>query len=139
VPYTLKELKEIQQKYERGELDHIKKDLEKFIIAHKHEIKKYKEKLKKYPSLASINDEIALKLYILQHRTINPPREMQEQLEEIKKETWIEGEKTKKTPDEEKVAIEWAKKYAPGWRCHRVTTIIFVFEQDKKRYLSLLE
>ena len=40
--------------------------------------------------------------------------------------------------DPHQVAVDWARLYSPSWRAHRVTSIIFVFEQDRERYCSLL-
>ena len=85
-----------------------------------------------------ISDECAIKFFILRTRSINPQSEIREQLEEIEREKWIQGIKFGCSPDANKVALEWARFYSPGWRSHRVTTIIYVFERNKDLCVTLL-
>lgn len=132
----MKELDEIRRQYESGELDSIKEDLSRFICAHKTRILEYRAGEEK-KGLA-LPEEAAIKFYLLRYRSINPQREIKEQLEEIKKETWIRGIQSGCAPNAEEVALEWAKKHSSAWREHRVTTIVYVFEQDKSRYCDLL-
>jgi len=84
-------------------------------------------------------DELAVKLFILKTRSINPATEIKTELKEIEKEIWYQGEKTKSLPDRNKIAIEWCKLHAPGWRDNWVFAALYVFEHDKPYYLKLLE
>jgi hypothetical protein len=134
----MSEIDEIRAKYDSGKLEPIRLDLERFIRAHKAEIRKFQDRnvAKKLPPLS---DEVAIKLYILQHRSINPAREIREQLEEIQREKWIRGVQTGREPDAQTVASEWSREHSAGWRAHRVTEIIYVFDREKERYVRLLQ
>lgn len=132
------EIGHIREKYGKGTLEQIRKDLEGFLVAHRGKIREVREK-----SFARkkgrVSPELAVKLYILQHRSINPAREIREQLHEINREKWIHGEMLGHPPDDQAVARSWAKKHAVEWRSHRVMEIVFVFEQEKERFLRILE
>src|SRR5262245_6190254 len=130
------ELEEIQQKYEKGGLDHIKRDLERFIDVHRPRIEAFKAEMTHKLHL-ELTDDNVIKQYILKHRSINPEAEIREQLEEIQKEKWIRGVQQGCAPDDAQVAIDWAKAHGAGWRAHRVTTIIYVFDRDKQRYVDM--
>lgn len=131
------EIEEIRRKYEAGLMDEIRGDLERFIRAHRDEIRRLRDAniARNLPPLA---DDTAVKLFILQHRSINPRREIQEQLQEISREKWIRGVQLGHAPDEGEVAAEWAQKHAAGWRAHRVMSIVYVFEREKDRLVRLL-
>ena len=131
------EIDEIRSKYESGQLDHIKADLERFIIAHAEEIEQYKrDQIER--GLDPIADDTAIKFFIIQNRSINPEREILEQVAEIEREKWIQGVKTGCAPDAQAVCQEWANKHSAGWRQHRVTIIVYVFEREKERFLRVL-
>ena len=131
------EIDEIRAKYESGQLDSIKADLERFIAAHALEIERYKrEQVER--GLPPISDDTAIKFFIIQNRSINPEREILEQIAEIEREKWIQGVKTGQAPDAQAVCQEWAAKYSAGWRSHRVTSIVYVFEREKDRFLRIL-
>jgi len=134
---AMTELEEIAQKYASGRLDPIKSDLERFIRSNRVRIDSFRTELSSKLHLA-LTDENAIKQFILRHRSINPAAEIQEQLEEIQKEKWIRGVQDGCAPDDQAVALEWSQKYSAGWRAHRVTTIIFVFDRDKERFIGLL-
>jgi hypothetical protein len=131
------EIDEIRSKYESGELDYIKTDLERFIIVHAPEIEQYKRD-QVARGLPPITDDTAIKFFIIQNRSINPEREILEQVAEIEREKWIQGVKTGAEPDPQQVCQEWASKYSAGWRQHRVTIIVYVFEREKDRFLRVL-
>jgi hypothetical protein len=132
----MSELDEIQEKYDRGDLDSIKEDLERFILAHRTGILECRvEQERKGNPLA---DDALIKYYFLRHRSINPRREITDQLDEIQKEKWIRGVNTGQSPDPQRVAEEWAHQHSAAWRNHRLNEIVFVFEKDKERYVRLL-
>ena len=132
----MSELDEIRRRYESGQLDSIKEDLARFIVAHRSRIQEYR--VAQESKGLSLTDEATVKFYLLRYRSINPGREIREQLEEIQKEKWIRGVRQGCPPDEQEVALEWARTHSAAWREHRVTTIIYVFEQEKDRYCALL-
>ena len=132
----MSELEDIRRQYESGQLESIKEDLARFIVAHRPRIQEYRVELESKG--LSLTDEATVKFYLLRYRSINPGREIREQLEEIQKEKWIRGVRQGCPPDEQEVALEWARTHSAAWREHRVTTIIYVFEQEKDRYCGLL-
>jgi len=133
----MSEIDEIRRKYESGQLDVIREDLERFLRAHREQILRFRDSRRTSPSLG-LSDELAVKLYILRQRSINPKREIEEQLQEIHREKWIRGIQMGQPPDAEQVASEWARLYSAGWRSHRVLSIVYVFEREKERFLRLL-
>ena len=132
----MSELEDIRRRYESGQLDSIKEDLARFIVAHRSRIQEYRVELESKG--LSLTDEATIKFYLLRYRSINPGREIREQLEEIQKEKWIRGVRQGCPPDEQEVALEWARTHSAAWREHRVTTIVYVFEQEKERYCAFL-
>ena len=132
----MSELDNIRRQYDSGQLDSIKEDLARFICTHKTRISEYRAE-QECRGL-SLPEEAAIKFYLLRYRSINPQREIKEQLEEIQKEKWIRGIRQGCPPNAEEVALEWARTHSAAWREHRVTTIIYVFEQEKTKYISLL-
>jgi hypothetical protein len=131
-----RELEEIRRKYESGQLEPIRQDLERFILAHRQEIALFRADQEKRG--LALSDEATVKLFLLRHRTINPRREIEDQLEEIQKEKWIQGVRTGRSPDAQEVALDWARNHSAGWRAHRLTTIVYVFDREKEMYCRLL-
>ncbi len=134
---VMSELDEIRRKYESGQLDHIKADLERFLTAHRQEIDCFREEQCRR-ARQQLPDETIVKFFIIHCRSINPASEISEQLAEIEREKWIQGVEKGCCPDPQQVALDWAKKFSAGWRAHRVTSIIYCFDRDKERYLKLL-
>ena len=132
----MSELDDIRRQYESGQLDSIKEDLGRFICAHRARIFDYRAEQERKG--LSLNDEATIKFYLLRYRSINPGREIREQLEEIQREKWIRGVRLGCPPDDEQVAMEWARTHSAAWREHRVTTIVYVFEQEKERFCAML-
>lgn len=133
----MSELDDIREQYEGGRLEALKADLERFLAAHRDRIRAFAaEQAARGLELPS---ESVVKFYILRQRSINPRREIQDQLEEINREKWIRGVQTGCSPDPQEVAVDWARKFSATWREHRLTTIVYVFEREKDRYLKVLE
>jgi len=130
------ELDDIRQQYESGQLYSIKQDLGHFICLHRPKILAYRAEQE--GKGLNLTDDSAIKFYLLRYRSINPQREIREQLEEIQKEKWIRGVLTGCPPDAQQVAQEWARSHSAAWRAHRVTTIVYVFEQEKEKYCAML-
>ena len=133
----MSELDDIREQYEQGRFEALKGDLERFLCAHRDRIRVFaaEQAAKGLPALP----DVVVKYYILRQRSINPRREIQDQLEEINREKWIRGIQSGCSPDPQEVAVDWAKKFSATWREHRLTTIVYVFERDKDRYLKLLD
>lgn len=133
----MSELDDIRRQYERGDLEPLKGDLERFLCAHRDRIRTFstEQAAKGLPA----SPDAVVKFYILRHRSINARREIQDQLEEINREKWIRGIQSGCEPDAQAVAADWARRYSAMWREHRVTTIVYVFEREKERFLKVLE
>ena len=132
----MSEIDDIRKQYDTGQLDSIREDLGHFICAHRAKIQEYREQQE--GKGLSLPDDAAIKFYLLRYRSINPQREIREQLEEIQKEKWIRGVRLGCPPDDEQVALEWARTHSAAWRENRVTTIVYVFEQEKERFCAML-
>jgi len=130
------ELEEIRQEYDAGRLEGIKEDLERFLVAHRAEIAACRANEERSGTSLPALDSV--KLFILRHRSINPQREIRDQLEEIQKEKWIRGVRSGCAPDPERVAVEWASTHSAAWRQHRLTTIVYVLEREADRFLKVL-
>ena len=93
----MSELDNIREQYESGKLDSIKEDLGRFIISHRGKILDYRTEQE--GKGLTLPEDAAIKFYLLRYRSINPQREIKEQLEEIQKEKWIRGVLTGCAPD----------------------------------------
>ena len=133
----MSELDDIKANYDAGKLEGLRGDLERFLASHRDRILRFEEE--QAARGLSIPRDSAVKFYILRLRSINPRREIQDQLEEIQREKWIRGIQTGCAPDPQEVAADWAKRYSAMWREHRLTEIVYVFEREKERYLKILE
>lgn len=123
------EVKELEEAYQRGELDQIKKDLDIFLRTSAKQLANFQKKIeRRFKKNIPIED--AIKIFILDQRSINTKTEIEEQLQSIKK----ISKKEKTTV--ENAGYLWAKKFSAYWRDHRTTSIIYVFHKNKSRYLK---
>lgn len=132
------ELEQLAREFDGGALDALKGDLEAFLRRNAEEIRRLRDEYFGAGGVPPTADEVAVKMFILKSRSINPTREILDQIEEINREKWIRGVHEGCPPDPQAVAQDWARLYSPGWRDHRVMAIIYVFERDKDKYLSLV-
>jgi hypothetical protein len=139
VTFMSEEFKKLSEECYLGRYKELEKDLEDFIRNNKETIKKFKESELENLVDTMPTDELAIKLYIIKTRTINPSTEIKKELEEIEKEVWYQGEKLKSPADRNKIAIEWCRVHAPGWRDNWVMTALYVFEHNKEHYLKLFQ
>jgi hypothetical protein len=130
------ELDEIRRQYDSGQLDLIRDDLERFISANRERILAYHRQ--QCARGLPLDLDTSVKFFILQVKSINAQKEIRDQLDEIRRETWIRGVADGQEPDPQAVAADWARRHSAFWREHRVTTIIYVFEKDRARYAKLL-
>ncbi|HXG60314.1 MAG TPA: hypothetical protein VNO22_02970 [Planctomycetota bacterium] len=129
------ELDELKRRYEAGEFDALREDLEQFLRRHRAAIAAARREQERRG--VPLSEEEAVRLYILRHRSINPERDMRDQLEEIRREA---GRRAAGAPaaDAEEVTLEWARYRSAAWRSYRLTAILYVFDREKDRYLGLL-
>ncbi len=131
------ELEEIRRQYEAGQLEAIQQDLERFITANRERIRAYRAQQEGRG--LGLSAETAVKFFILRSKSINPQKEIRDQLDEIQREKWIRGVREGSEPDPQTVAADWASRHSACWREHRVTTIVYVFEREKQRYCRMLD
>lgn len=133
------DLDDIRRQYESGEMNGLKEDLKRFIRSHALQIRKLQQE---QSALAGghMPDDVAVKLYILRHRTVNPQRDIQDQLAEIRKKEdetrFLQGGLA---ADPQQIAMEWAREHSAQWRAYRVTSVVYVFERGKEEYLKILQ
>jgi hypothetical protein len=132
----MSELDEIRRRFETGQLDPILADLERFLKANRDRIRDFRVQQESRGLV--LDEETAVKFFILRAKSINPAKEIRDQLDEIRRETWIRGMDSGRSPDPEAIAAEWARRHSACWREHRVTTIVYVFDRAKGHLLSLL-
>jgi hypothetical protein len=132
------EIEELKTEWEKGRLASIARDLLEFVRNHRADIVEYREKHLKKLRGVRVSDDLALKQYILQVRSISPQGEIKDQLKEIEQEIWYRGENEGGQVNRQDVAREWCMRHAPGWRDHRVMAIVFVLDKMKDELLAIL-
>ena len=131
-------LTDLNRDYSSGKFKQIEADLEKFFRDNKEAIKTFKDcELKRLNGVAA-SDELAAKLFLLKTRTVNPLSEVKLEVEEIEKEIWYRGEKEQHPVDPNKVALEWSKQHAAGWRDKFTMTALYIFGINKDKYLEII-
>lgn len=132
------EIEELKADWNSGKLSQIARDLIEFVKNHRNDIIDYRDhELAKLRGV-SVSDDLAVRMYILQIRSISPQGEIKDQLKEIEAEVWYRGENVGGQVDRQQVAREWCLRHAPGWRDHRVMAIIFVLEKIKDQIIAIL-
>ncbi len=127
----------IKERYDKGELEPIKLQLKHFICMNFNDFQFF---LKKEQSIWGKPVELftALRLYILDKKTIDFRSEMISQVNEINKELEVKG--CSCNPEEaKKVKDEWLKVHAPAWRANRILEIIYVLNRNKNFFSELLK
>ncbi|MFN3484675.1 MAG: hypothetical protein ACK44W_04230 [Planctomycetota bacterium] len=130
------ELNELKRRYESGELDAIREDLERFLRQHRTAIAAARSQ--QLSGGVPVSEEEAVKLYILRHRSVNPERDLRDQLEEIRREAGRRSPGGESPAELEEVTLEWARYRSAAWRSYRLSAILYVFDREKERYLKLL-
>lgn len=139
--------------WRKGQLGELERDLDSFIRAHLPEIRTTLREEK------AAGVEIARRRYrkgemsdrqlvdycvraVLRRRgSCNPHRDIQEQIGEIEKEVWYEGERERKpvTPARrEEIARSWAKRHAQMWREWRLYQLLYVWDKKVDQYVELI-
>ncbi|MBI3270078.1 MAG: hypothetical protein HYZ53_13720 [Planctomycetes bacterium] len=132
------EFKNLDRDYRNGRFRAIEVDLENFIRKNRENIRRFQEENLRKLKSASPSDALAIKWYIMQIQTINPVDEIKSQLDEIEKEIWYQAQQHGPGLDRSRVAKEWCRRHAPGWRDHRVLAIIYVLDRNVDRYVQIL-
>lgn len=120
------EILKIEREYKSGKYDALEEKLSGFISKNKDLIERVQKRF-------SADKMIALKLLLLQRRSIDASAEIGMQVAEIKREAWYRA-----TKDYEHIAAEWAKLHAAGWREHYTLVLGYILEVKKEKFLRLL-
>lgn len=135
----MSELEKLDSEYQAGKYRTVEADLEAFIRKHRHQIRRFRDELLGKLKGVTPTDDLAIRWYLLQIRSINPVDEIREELEEIEREIWYQGERSQGRVDRASVARQWCYRHAPGWRDHRVLAIVYCYERNKERYIKILD
>ena len=127
------ELEKIAREYEAGKFKEKEDDLKSFLTTNAEMIYDFKDKLsRRHKTDVPISG--AVKVLLLERKSVNPVHEIFEQKGEIEKEAWNRQEW-----DHEKVARDWAAKYAAKWRESHVLILGYVISIHETEYADLLE
>jgi hypothetical protein len=74
----------------------------------------------------------AAKQLILRRKSVDARVEMDLQYEEILKEAWYRGD-----PDHNRIAMDWARQHAKGWRDHYALTLALILDAREGQFLAL--
>lgn len=139
--------------WRKGQLRELEKDLDAFIREHLAEIRRALREEK------TAGLEVARRRYrqgdltdrqlvdycvraVLRRRgTCNARRDIQEQMGEIEKEVWYEGERLRGpvTPARrEEIARSWARRHASMWREWRLYQLLYIWEKKVDAYVDLI-
>lgn len=132
-------LDEIKEMYREGKLDDIREDLASFLEERAGQIRDLMERARDTFPEKDISLSFGVKMYIQQIRSINPENEIQQEMEEIKQEIREQKKKGDTEISRDEIIRQWCEIYAPSWRDNHVLSVIYVFEQEEERYLSLLK
>lgn len=74
----------------------------------------------------------AAKQFILRRKSVDAREEISLQYEEILKEAWYRGD-----PDHNRIAINWARQHAKGWRDHYALTLALILNAREDEFLAM--
>ena len=124
--YSNPEIIKIEREYVSGKYGALEDKLASFVEKNRDMIGCVQKRFR-------TDQVVALKLLLLQRRSIDMPTEVNMQLDEIRKEAVYRG-----TADHESVALDWAKKHAAGWRDHYTLVLGFILDAKKERFQRIL-
>jgi len=113
---------ELENRWSEGYYESRLPELEEFIRNNKEQIRSALP--------AKTTDQILLQTIqklILEKKTLNHRREMQDQAQEIRNEIWYRGEKGEN--DKVSILSDWTSQYAPQWRTWRLKEYLFMAEK----------
>jgi len=142
---------EIIEEDKQGHLFWVKPALEKLLGRDKelilNEAEKIRHKYRKgltarYSSNPSAFDnaclELAIRWYIMQHKTIDPKKEIEIQVWEAGIEKHCQQVQAGREVSFDDVMMGWAKEHAEGWRSHNILRGLYVFEKEQDYFMSIV-
>jgi hypothetical protein len=146
-------LQSLEDLWNKGQLRDLETDLDRFIRDNLGELQKAVQEGKnggldvarRRYTKGEISDrqlvDFCVRAILRKRGTCNPCRDILEQVSEIEKEVWYEGERQKRpvAPDRrEEIARKWASSHASQWREWRLFQLLYVWEKKAEEYVPLL-
>jgi hypothetical protein len=146
-------LQSLEELWSRGQLRDLESDLDRFIRDNLPELRRIlregagggQEIARRRHLRGEISDrqfvDFCVRSVLRNRGTCNARRDIQEQVGEIEKEVWYEGERQHHpVPAErrEEIARGWARQHASQWREWRLFQILYVWDKKADQYLDLL-
>ena len=126
----------LAEKLERGEFDRLKANLREFVLRHKDEIVQTVNEL---PEVVDRRVRIVetIGTLIEESKSVSPATEMADQINEINKEIWYQGEKGQ--TDRARISEEWTRRYAAQWRNARLQELLYLVEAMADELIEIVE
>jgi hypothetical protein len=116
------ELDTLWQRWRNGDLAHHATQLNEFAGRQRDAIQAEADGVNDPPALIT-----ALQRRVVELGTVHHPSEMRDQMSEIHKHLWYQGEKGEH--DRNRVAQDWATRHAGNWRRWRLKEYLFVIDR----------
>jgi hypothetical protein len=146
-------IRSLEELWSRGQLRDLEGDLDRFLRDNLQELRRIlregrgsgQEVARRRFNRGEISDrqfvDYCVRSVLRKRGTCNARRDIQEQVCEIEKEVWYEGERRQNAVSAEKreeIARQWASKHASQWREWRLFQLLYVWEKKADDYVSLL-
>lgn len=146
-------LNSLEEEWEKGLLQELEADLERFLRKHADEIRDAVQhpgqtmvRLARSPSdKETVSDQrlidLCVRSLIQKIGCVNAKRDVEEQKKQIHNEIWFEGERIQgPVPPErqEQIAQMWAHLHAAKWREWRLQEILFTWEKKLAQFMRLI-
>jgi hypothetical protein len=122
----------LETKFSKGELDHVQKYLFSFVTEHRDEIRQIAHESQDKEALVN-----ATRTLIEKRGSVHLPSEMAEQIKEINREIWYQGEKGNQ--DKSQISEEWNQQYSLKWREGRKIELLFLINKNRESIFDLLK
>jgi hypothetical protein len=147
-------LQSLEELWARGQLRDLEADLDRFIRDNLVELRRVmnegrgggQEVARKRHVRGEISDrqfvDFCVRSVLRKRGTCNARRDIQEQVGEIEKEVWYEGEREQHAvaaERREEIARAWASKHASQWREWRLFQLLYVWEKKADHYVHILK
>lgn len=124
----------VEDKFAKGKLARMEKDLFNFTTRHKSEILELAREDEADPSDETLLDNVRAE--VLSRGTLNPAAALADVYKEVSKEVWYQNESKQISADE--VTEEWKELYSKKWQEARLFETFFLIEKRAEDLLKLL-
>jgi len=126
------ERQKLEQLWREGRLQKHLESLEAFYRAKRKDFLQRIQACREPGQLLSIARQLVVECGV-----VDPIAEAADQIREIESEIWIQCEHSKQ--ERERIACEWASRYAVQWRQWRIKEYLFALERMQDRLPQVLE